>query len=89
MRNANRAVNVAMSPSQPETFGSLTPILWHEIVPAQYKATGNGAGFLGKLYEPDSLIENDVVHIRELWNEPERCQERVKCTSIGRGEFHP
>jgi DNA modification methylase len=41
-------------------FDNLAPIIWHKIANAQYEASGNGAGFLGKPYEPNSVIKNDI-----------------------------
>jgi len=47
-------------------FDYLTPILWHKIANAQFEAGGNGAGFLGKPYEPNAIIKNDVEYILML-----------------------
>jgi len=44
-------------------FHNLTPIIWHKIANAAYEANGNGAGFLGKPYEPNSVIKNDIEFI--------------------------
>jgi DNA modification methylase len=44
-------------------FNNLTPIIWHKIANAAYEANGNGAGFLGKPYEPNSVIKNDIEFI--------------------------
>jgi len=44
-------------------FNNLTPIIWHKIANAAYEATGNGGGFLGKPYEPNSVIKNDIEFI--------------------------
>jgi DNA modification methylase len=44
-------------------FNNLAPIIWHKIANAVYEASGNGAGFLGKPYEPNSVIKNDVEFI--------------------------
>lgn len=44
-------------------FNNLTPIIWHKIANAIYEATGNGGGFLGKPYEPNSVIKNDIEFI--------------------------
>ena len=43
-------------------FNNLAPIIWHKIANAVYEATGNG-GFLGKPYEPNSVIKNDIEFI--------------------------
>ena len=47
-------------------FDYLTPILWHKISNAKFEAAGNGAGFLGKPYEPNGIIKNDVEYILML-----------------------
>ena len=42
---------------------SLSPIIWHKIANAVFEAEGNGAGFLGKPYEPNAVIKNDIEFI--------------------------
>ena len=44
-------------------FDNLAPIFWHKIANAKYEVEGNGGGFLGKPYEPNSVIKNDVEFI--------------------------
>ena len=44
-------------------FSNLAPIIWHKIANAVYEASGNGGGFLGKPYEPNSVIKNDIEFI--------------------------
>ena len=44
-------------------FNNLSPIIWHKIANAAYEATGNGGGFLGKPYEPNSVIKSDIEFI--------------------------
>ena len=44
-------------------FNNLAPIIWYKIANAAYEANGNGAGFLGKPYEPNSVIKNDIEFI--------------------------
>ena len=44
-------------------FDNLAPIIWHKITNAQHESKGNGGGFLGKPYEPNSVIKNDVEYI--------------------------
>jgi DNA modification methylase len=41
----------------------LAPIIWHKIANAVFEASGNGAGFLGKPYEPNAVIKNDIEFI--------------------------
>jgi len=47
-------------------FDNLTPIFWYKIANASYEAEGNGAGFLGKPFEPNSVVKNDVEFILML-----------------------
>lgn len=42
---------------------NLAPILWNKIANAAYEAEGNGGGFLGKPYEPNGVIKNDIEFI--------------------------
>src|SRR6266540_4601354 len=44
-------------------FDNLAPIIWHKIANAQFEAEGNGGSFLGKPYEPNAVIKNDVEFI--------------------------
>lgn len=43
-------------------FDNLAPIIWHKISNAVYEVK-NGSGFLGKPYEPNSVIKNDIEFI--------------------------
>jgi modification methylase len=44
-------------------YRNLAPIIWHKIANAVYEAQGNGGGFLGKPYEPNAVIKNDIEFI--------------------------
>lgn len=44
-------------------YNNLAPIVWHKIANAVYEASGNGGGFLGKPYEPNAVIKNDIEFI--------------------------
>lgn len=44
-------------------YDNLAPIIWHKIANAAFEAPGNGAGFLGKPYEPNAVIKNDIEFI--------------------------
>jgi len=44
-------------------FDYLTPILWYKIANASTEVEGNGAAFLGKPYEPNAIVKNDVEYI--------------------------
>jgi len=43
-------------------FDNLAPIIWHKISNAAYEVEG-GSAFLGKPYEPNSVIKNDIEFI--------------------------
>jgi len=43
-------------------FDNLNPILWHKISNARYEVE-NGTKFLGKPYEPNAIIKNDIEFI--------------------------
>ena len=47
-------------------FTNLAPIIWHKTSNAAYEAAGNGGGFLGKPYEPNAVIKNDIEFILML-----------------------
>jgi len=43
-------------------FDNLNPILWHKISNASFEAN-NRTSFLGKPYEPNAIIKNDIEYI--------------------------
>lgn len=43
-------------------FDNLNPIIWHKISNANYEVQ-NGTKFLGKPYEPNAIIKNDIEFI--------------------------
>lgn len=46
-------------------FDNLSPIFWYKIANANYEVEG-GSGFLGKPYEPNAILKNDVEFILML-----------------------
>lgn len=46
-------------------FDNLAPIIWHKISNAVYEVE-NGSSFLGKPYEPNAVIKNDIEFILML-----------------------
>lgn len=46
-------------------FDNLAPIIWHKISNAAYEVE-NGSSFLGKPYEPNAVIKNDIEFILML-----------------------
>ena len=43
-------------------FDNLAPIIWHKIANANFEM-GSAGGFLGKPYEPNAVIKNDIEFI--------------------------
>ncbi len=43
-------------------FDNLNPIIWHKIANANYEIN-RGSGFLGKPYQPNAIIKNDIEFI--------------------------
>ncbi|GIW93483.1 MAG: methyltransferase [Pirellulaceae bacterium] len=44
-------------------FDNLAPIIWYKISNAVYEVGNGSAGFLGKPYEPNAVIKNDIEFI--------------------------
>jgi DNA modification methylase len=44
-------------------YDNLAPIIWHKIANAAYEVENGSAGFLGKPYEPNAVIKNDIEFI--------------------------
>ena len=43
-------------------YVNLAPIIWHKIANASYEVA-NGSSFLGKPYEPNAVIKNDIEYV--------------------------
>ncbi|VAW43193.1 type II restriction modification system, methylation subunit [hydrothermal vent metagenome] len=43
-------------------YDNLAPIIWYKIANANFEAS-RGSGFLGKPYEPNAVIKNDIEYI--------------------------
>jgi DNA modification methylase len=43
-------------------FDNLAPIVWHKISNARYEVE-RGGGFLGKPYEPNAVVKNDIEYV--------------------------
>ena len=43
-------------------YDNLAPIIWHKIANADFEVKGGG-GFLGKPYEPNAVVKNDIEYI--------------------------
>ncbi len=44
-------------------FDNLAPIIWHKIANVAHEVRRGSAGFLGKPYEPNAVIKNDIEFI--------------------------
>lgn len=44
-------------------FDPLAPIIWKKIANARTEVAGNGSAFLGKPYEPNAIIKNDIEYV--------------------------
>jgi site-specific DNA-methyltransferase (adenine-specific) len=44
-------------------FDPLAPIIWKKITNLQTEVAGNGSPFLGKPYEPNAIVKNDLEFI--------------------------
>ena len=44
-------------------FDNLAPIIWNKIANAVYEVENGSGGFLGKPYEPNAVIKNDIEFI--------------------------
>ena len=58
----------------------LTPVLWHKVANGATEASGNGAGYYGKPYQPGGIVKNDLEHILFLrkgggYRSPSRMQQ--------------
>lgn len=71
-------------------FDNLSPIFWYKISNAQYEVK-NGTGFLGKPYEPNAIIKNDVEFILMLrkpggYRQP--TEEQRSASRLTKSEHH-
>lgn len=67
-KNAGRHTVVPLHASIQENcrtigYDNLAPIIWHKIANATLEADGNGSPFMGKPYEPNGVIKNDIEYI--------------------------
>lgn len=70
-------------------FDNLNPIIWHKISNANYEVE-NGSKFLGKPYEPNAIIKNDIEFIlmqRKPGGYRKPTDEQRERSRIGKAEF--
>ena len=71
-------------------FDNLNPIIWHKISNASFEAN-NGSKFLGKPYEPNAIIKNDMEFIlmqRKPGGYRKPTQEQRKQSKIDKKDFN-
>jgi site-specific DNA-methyltransferase (adenine-specific) len=70
-------------------FDNLNPILWYKIANASYEVP-NGSKFLGKPYEPNAIIKNDIEFIlmqRKPGGYRQPTEEQRRQSFIGKKDF--
>jgi site-specific DNA-methyltransferase (adenine-specific) len=71
-------------------FDNLNPIIWHKIANASYEVT-NGSKFLGKPYEPNAIIKNDMEFIlmqRKPGGYRKPTEAQRKASKLSKEEFN-
>ena len=70
-------------------FDNLNPIIWHKIANANFEVQ-NGSKFLGKPYEPNAIIKNDMEFIlmqRKPGGYRKPTEEQRKLSKIDKKDF--
>ncbi|PIP05737.1 MAG: methyltransferase [Syntrophobacterales bacterium CG_4_8_14_3_um_filter_49_14] len=70
-------------------FDNLNPIIWHKIANASFEVE-NGSKFLGKPYEPNAIIKNDMEFIlmqRKPGGYRKPTEEQRKISKIDKKDF--
>jgi site-specific DNA-methyltransferase (adenine-specific) len=70
-------------------FDNLNPIIWHKISNATFEVN-NGSKFLGKPYEPNAIIKNDIEFIlmqRKPGGYRQPSKEQRELSKISKSEF--
>jgi DNA modification methylase len=71
-------------------FDNLNPIIWHKIANANYEVN-NGTKFLGKPYEPNAIIKNDIEFIlmqRKPGGYRKPTEEQRRLSKMSKDEYH-
>jgi len=71
-------------------FDNLNPIIWHKISNATYEVN-NGTKFLGKPYEPNAIIKNDIEFIlmqRKPGGYRQPTEEQRRLSKLTKQEYH-
>lgn len=70
-------------------FDNLNPIIWHKIANASFEVA-NGSKFLGKPYEPNAIIKNDMEFLlmqRKPGGYRKPSEEQRKLSKINKNDF--
>jgi modification methylase len=70
-------------------FDNLNPIIWHKIANANYEVT-RSSNFLGKPYEPNAIIKNDIEFIlmqRKPGGYRKPSEQQRELSKIGKTEY--
>lgn len=70
-------------------FDNLNPIIWHKIANASFEVE-NGSKFLGKPYEPNAIIKNDIEFVlmqRKPGGYRKPSDEQRKLSKINKKDF--
>jgi len=71
-------------------FDNLNPIIWYKIANASFEVA-NGTKFLGKPYEPNAIIKNDMEYIlmqRKPGGYRKPTEEQRKLSKIDKEDFN-
>jgi DNA modification methylase len=71
-------------------FDNLNPIIWHKISNASYEVS-NGSKFLGKPYEPNAIIKNDIEFVlmqRKPGGYRQPTNDQRKASRISKEDFN-
>jgi len=71
-------------------FDNLNPIIWHKISNANFEVN-NGTKFLGKPYEPNAIIKNDIEFIlmqRKPGGYRKPTEAQRNASRMGKEEYH-
>jgi modification methylase len=71
-------------------FDNLNPVIWYKISNATFEVN-NGSKFLGKPYEPNSIIKNDIEFIlmqRKPGGYRKPTEEQRRLSKLSKNEYH-
>lgn len=72
-------------------FDNLNPIIWYKIANARFEVNNGNPGFLGKPYEPNAIIKNDMEYIlmqRKSGGYRKPTEQQRELSRIPKEDFH-